>query len=148
MSIPVRIQMTAGENGPTALFMMLGYFGFYADMKAVREVCVTSRNGSSPQQLIDAAGEFGLEGEVRDIPVEEFSSAGLPLRVQWKKRYYVIVRKMNDKMVWLVDPAKGDYRLPLDTFRKQYSGKALVLKPGPGFKKGGKKESGMVNPSE
>ena len=62
MSIPVRIQMTAGENGPTALFMMLGYFGFYADMKAVREVCVTSRNGSSPQQLIDAAGEFGLEG--------------------------------------------------------------------------------------
>lgn len=141
MSIPVRIQMTAGENGPTALFMMLGYFGFYADMKAVREVCVTSRNGSSPQQLIDAAGEFGLEGEVRDIPVEDFSSAGLPLLVQWKKRYYVIVRKMNDKMVWLVDPAKGDYRLPLDTFRKQYSGKALVLKPGPEFKKGGKKES-------
>lgn len=141
MKIPVRIQMTTGENGATALFMMLGYFGLYADMKDVREICVTSRNGSSPAQLMDAARTYGLEGEVKDVPVEEFSSYGFPLLVHWKKRYYVIVRKMNDKMVWLVDPAKGDYKLPLDAFRKHYSGKALIMKPGPEFKKGGKRES-------
>ena len=76
MKIPVRIQMTTGENGATALFMMLGYFGLYADMKDVREICVTSRNGSSPAQLMDAARTYGLEGEVKDVPVEEFSSYG------------------------------------------------------------------------
>lgn len=68
MKIPVRIQMTTGENGATALFMMLGYFGKYVNMKDMREACVTSRNGSSPEQLIDAAKLFGLEGEVRELP--------------------------------------------------------------------------------
>ena len=32
MRIPVRIQMTAGENGAAALYMMLGYFGKYVSI--------------------------------------------------------------------------------------------------------------------
>ena len=141
MKIPVRIQMTTGENGATALFMMLGYFGKYVNIKDMREACVTSRNGSSPEQLIDAAKLFGLEGEVRELPVSEFHSVGLPLLVHWKKRYYVIVRKMNNEMVWLVDPAKGDYKLTRKKFEQQYSGKALYLKKGPNFKAEGQRES-------
>ena len=139
--IPVRIQMTPGENGATALFMMLGYFGKYVNMKEVREACVTSRNGSSPQQLIDGAAKFGLEGEVREVKAEELKSLGLPLLVHWKKRYYVIVRKMNRNTVWLVDPAKGDYKLTVDKFNEYYSGKVLYLKKGPDFVADGKQES-------
>ena len=38
MRIPVMIQMQNGENGATALCMMLGYFGRFVPMEEIREV--------------------------------------------------------------------------------------------------------------
>ena len=50
--------MTSGENGATALFMMLGYFNKYVPMDQLRETCVSSRNGTSPAQLKEAATHY------------------------------------------------------------------------------------------
>ena len=51
MKVPIRIQMTPGENGATVLFMILGYFGKYVAMDELRENCISSRNGTTPEQL-------------------------------------------------------------------------------------------------
>ena len=88
MKIPIQIQMTAGENGATALSMMLGYFGKYVPIQEVRSVCVTSRNGTSPEQMKEAAEYYGLIAEVQKIPEAELPKASLPLLISWKKRYY------------------------------------------------------------
>ena len=60
MKIPVVIQMQPGENGAAALCMMLGYHMKYVPMEELREKCVTSRNGSSPEQIIRAAQLYGI----------------------------------------------------------------------------------------
>ena len=133
--------MTPGENGIAALYMMLGYFGRYVSMEELRNVCVVSRNGSSPEQILDAAGYFGLEGEVAQISAEQLKEESLPVLVFWKKRYFAIIKKFKGDLVTVVDPAKGEYKLSFDKFKKVYSGKALLLKPSPSFKPGGKKES-------
>ncbi|MBO7703020.1 MAG: ATP-binding cassette domain-containing protein [Solobacterium sp.] len=141
MKIPIRIQMTPGENGAVALYMMLGYYGRYVTMEELRTVCVISRNGSSPEQIIDAAKHYGLEGEVRKISAEELVNCPLPIMVLWKKRYYALVTKFRGDMVTVADPAKGEYRITFDKFKKVYSGTAIELKKGAAFEPGGTKES-------
>ncbi|MBR3202563.1 MAG: ATP-binding cassette domain-containing protein [Solobacterium sp.] len=143
MKIPVRIQMTPGENGASALYMMLGHFGRYVSMEELRKVCIISRNGSSPQQILDAAKYYGLDGELAEISAEQLKKESLPILVFWKKRYYAIVTKIRGDLVTVIDPAKGEYRLSFEKFSKIYSGKALKMKPSPEFKPGGKKESLM-----
>ena len=141
MKIPVYIQMTAGENGPAALAMILGHFGRYVPVHELREVCVTSRNGTSPEQMLEAAAHYGLEGEVKPMSIDELRHASLPLMICWKKRCYAIVLRFRGALVEVADPAKGVYKCPMDAFEKYYTGKAVILKKGSTFKPGGKRES-------
>ena len=141
MKIPIRIQMTPGENGATALFMMLGYFGKYVKMSSLRESCIVSRNGSSPQQLKTAAEGYGLECEIDNVAFEDLHKMKLPVIVNWRKRYYVLVTKIGSKNVQVYDPAKGEYKTPIEAFKRHYGGLVMSFKKGKDFVADGKKES-------
>ena len=141
MNIPIHIQMTAGENGPTALEMMLGYYGRYVPISELREVCVTSRNGTSPERMMEAARHYGLEAELRKMSVEELRNGPFPILICWKKRYYAIVTRFLGDLVEVIDPAKGMYKSPMNAFEKHYTGTAVLLRKGSGFQPGGRRES-------
>ena len=141
MKIPVVIQMQPGENGAAALCMMLGCHKRYVPMEELREKCVTSRNGSSPEQIIEAAAAYDLVGRVEKKDVSELEQKDFPLMVLWKGRYYVIIRSIKRGIVSLVDPAKGEYKIKIEKFREIYSGKAIYLSPNEKFQPGGKRES-------
>lgn len=85
MKIPVVIQMRPGENGAAALCMMLGYYRKYVSLEEMREVCISSRNGSSPRQMMDAASYYGLDATEETPDIEELHHMKLPLLVSWKK---------------------------------------------------------------
>ena len=141
MKIPVVIQMQPGENGAAALCMVLGYNKRFVPLEEMREKCVSSRNGSSPEQIINAAAEYGLDGRVEKVDVGEFADRGYPILVHWKRRYYAIVKSIRGSYVKVVDPAKGEYRMTLEKFRSVYSGKAILFEKNSSFKTGGKRES-------
>lgn len=141
MRIPITIQMQPGENGAAALCMMLGYFGRYVPLSEMREECVSSRNGSSPKQLIAAAEKYGINGELQEIELSELKNQKFPILVHWKKKYYTIIKAIKKDIVYVVDPARGEYKLPLVAFERHYSGKAIVFTKGDNFVKGGKRES-------
>ncbi|MBQ9159255.1 MAG: ATP-binding cassette domain-containing protein [Erysipelotrichaceae bacterium] len=140
-NFPIRIQMTSGENGATALFMMLGYFNKYVPMDQLRETCVSSRNGTSPAQLKEAAESYGLQCELKELSFEELLKQKTPVVVNWKKRYFVIVTKVDKETISVIDPAKGKYKAPYNSFRKNYGGMMLTFAKGPNFVADGKKES-------
>lgn len=141
MRIPITIQMQPGENGAAALCMMLGYFGRYVPLSEMREECVSSRNGSSPKQLIAAAEKYGINGELQEIELSELKNQKFPILVHWKKKYYTIIKAIKKDIVYVVDPSRGEYKLPLVAFERHYSGKAIVFTKGDNFVKGGKRES-------
>ncbi|MBR4456950.1 MAG: ATP-binding cassette domain-containing protein [Solobacterium sp.] len=141
MKIPVQIQMTTGENGQTALSMMLAGFGRYVPMQELREVCVTSRNGSSPRQIAAAAEHYGLKAQIVELDMDALRQQKLPVMILWKKRYYTIVTGFSNDLVSLIDPSKGSYRCELSTFQKRYSGTAILLEKGPDFQPGGTRDS-------
>ena len=141
MRIPIRIQMTSTENGATALFMVMGHYRKYVPMEELREKCIASRNGSSPEQLKSAAEEYGFLCEIKNEGIEELRKEKLPVIVRWKKRYYVIVTGFGADKVRIVDPVKGEYKTPLDFFTKNYGGIVLTFAKGPDFVPGGRQES-------
>ncbi len=141
MKVPVVIQMQPGENGAAALCMMLGHFKKYVPMEELRERCVTSRNGSSPEQLLAAAAEYGLDGRVEKLPADELEKGRFPVLFMWKRRYYAIITGVKKGIATVVDPAKGEYKMKMDRLKKLYLGKVIILTPNREFVAGGKKES-------
>ncbi len=141
MKIPVVIQMRPGENGAAALCMMLGHYKKYVPLEEMREKCVSSRNGSSPQQMLEAASHYGLDGEVETPDMEELCKMKFPLLVFWKKRYWCIVTSVRGNIISITDPARGEIKLTLQKFADFYSGKVIVLNKGKDFVADGKRES-------
>ncbi len=141
MRIPVVVQTQPGENGAAALSMMLGYYRRYVPMKEMREKCVSSRNGSSPEQILSAAESFGLKGEILNVEADELKNMKLPILVQWKRKYFCIIKGFKGSLVSVADPAKGEYQIEFRKFKELFCNKVIKLSPGSDFKPGGKRES-------
>lgn len=143
MSIPVVIQMQPCENGAAALAMMLGYFKKYIKIAAIREQLTITRNGSSPEHLLEAANYYGLDGSIIHPKIDDLLKSDLPLLIQWKKRYYCIISKINLSTVTIVDPARGEYKITVDKLKSLYTGNAIYLKPSKDFVCEGSPESSL-----
>ena len=141
MKIPVMIQMQSGENGATALCMMLGYFRRYVPMEELREVCVSSRNGSSPADIARAAAHYGLEASVENTDAGRLRELKFPLMIQWKRRYYAIIRSISNDIVTVIDPANGSYKLTFDKLAQLFTGTVITFRRTEDFRPGGKRES-------
>ena len=141
MKIPVVIQMRPGENGAAALCMMLGYHRKFVPLEEMREVCVSSRNGSSPQQMVEAASRYGLAGKVETPDIEELCRMKLPVLVMWKKRYWCILTSVRGGIVSITDPARGEIKMTLQKFAELYSKKVITLTKTGEFVADGKRES-------
>lgn len=140
LNVPVIIQMHTGENGAAALAMILAYYKKNLPMAAVREKCLSSRSGSTPKQLAQAAGHFGLESEIVRADLPELKRKKLPVIVGWKKKYYVVVRAFRGGNVYVNDPHSGEYALSEEKFAASYTGTVISLKPGPEFQPEGRRE--------
>ncbi len=141
MRIPITIQMYTGENGIAIISSMLGAYGKYVPIESLREKMVVSRNGSTPQQLVDTAKQFGLSTEILNVPKEDLVHQSFPLIAFWKRRYYCIIKKIVGNTVYVMDPAKGNVKLPLDFFMDKYGGILIRMQPGEDFVRDGKKEN-------
>ncbi len=141
MRIPITIQMFSGENSIAVISSMLGAYGKNVPLSVLREKMVVSRNGSTPQQLADTAEQFGLSTEILNVQKESIAQQSFPLIALWKRKYYCIVKKIVGNTVFIMDPAKGNVRLPLEFFLDKYAGILIRMQPGEDFVKGGKKEN-------
>lgn len=141
MKIPVMVQMQNGENGATALCMMLGYYKRYVPIEELRDVCVYSRNGSSPKQLADAASAYGLDADIETITADRLKDQQLPLMIQWKRRYYCLIESINGDVVTVADPARGSYKLTMEKLSQLFTGTVIKFRKNDSFKTGGKRET-------
>lgn len=141
MKIPVMIQMQSGENGATALCMMLGYYRRYVPIGEMRDVCISSRNGSSPAQIADAARLYGLSAEIETLTADQLREKRFPLMIQWKRRYYTLIKSIRGDIATVVDPASGEYRIEMQKLASLFTGTAISFTKDSSFKPGGRRES-------
>ncbi len=89
----------------------------------------------------DMAARYGLETETVETDMKGLDGMKFPVVAKWKKFLYCIVKDVRGGKVYIADPAKGEYTMNEEDFAEMFTGTVLVMKPGAGFTKGGKRPS-------
>ena len=140
--VPVIMQMEALECGAACLDMILAYFDKWIPLEQVRKDCGVSRDGSNAGNMMKAAISYGLEAEAYSVEPEELKANGLfPCIIHWNFNHFVVCDGFRGNKVYLNDPAKGRYSVPMETFDENFTGIAIFMQPAEGFVPEGKPKS-------
>lgn len=128
--IPLRFQLARTECGAACLAMVLSYFGRDTSVPQCRELLDSGRDGVSATALAAAAERSGLTTRVErgDRPFDT-PLAG-PAIAYLARHHFVVVHRVSDRWVWLVDPTAGRHRMDRAEFEHQYGGVMIQLAPG------------------
>ena len=133
--------MQSSESGATALCMMLGYYNRFVSVKEMREICISSRNGSSPEQIAAAADHYGLKATIQNLTIDELKGLQFPVMIRWKKRYYALIKSIRNNVVTVVDPSSGIYKMKMEKLEQLFTGTVITFEKGENFRTGGRQES-------
>ncbi|MBV9762786.1 MAG: peptidase domain-containing ABC transporter [Acidobacteriaceae bacterium] len=133
--IPVIRQLAIADCGPAALAMVLGYHGREISLMEVRKAVGAGRGGASASSLLRAGRLHGLRGRGVRIEIEELDRLPMGAILHWEFRHFVVFERLRAGKVHIVDPALGRRSLPLDQFRCQFTGVALLFEPVEGFER-------------
>ena len=124
-------QMEAAECGVACLAMVLSAYGHACPLWELRDVCGTSRDGNSAFQLIAAARKLGLEARGISLRADRLGTLQLPAILHWNRCHFVVLERLRQRTLTIVDPSNGRRELPLAQVEREFSGVALELGPGP-----------------
>ncbi len=120
------MQMEAVECGAASLSMILAYYGKWLPLEQVREACSVSRDGSSMKNILLAAKTYGLEPSAYKVSAENL--AGMePAIIHWNFEHFVVFKGMRKGKACLNDPGIGPVEIPMDEFRRSFTGVAMTF---------------------
>ena len=125
--VPMVMQMESVECGAASLSMILAYYGKWLPLEQVREACSVSRDGSSMKNILLAAKMYGLEPSAYKVSAENL--AGMePAIIHWNFEHFVVFKGMRKGKAHLNDPGIGPVEIPMDEFRRSFTGVAMTFK--------------------
>jgi ABC-type bacteriocin/lantibiotic exporter with double-glycine peptidase domain len=131
--IPVVQQLSATECGAACLTMVLAYYGKTIPLEEVRVTCAVDRDGVNALTLLNAADLYGLRGRGVKVEIDQLELLDPGAILHWSFAHFVVFERLRPDAVEIVDPAFGRRRVPMEEFRKEFTGVALLLEPGDGF---------------
>ncbi|MFJ9373551.1 NHLP family bacteriocin export ABC transporter peptidase/permease/ATPase subunit [Streptomyces sp. NPDC101455] len=140
---PTVLQMEAVECGAASLAMVLGFYGRHIPLEELRIACGVSRDGSRASNLLKAARSYGLTAKGMQMDMAALAEVRSPAVLFWEFNHYVVYdgmgRRFGRRGVYINDPGKGRRFVPMEDFDASFTGVVLVMEPGDGFEKGGRK---------
>ncbi|MEV6551479.1 NHLP family bacteriocin export ABC transporter peptidase/permease/ATPase subunit [Streptomyces sp. NPDC051597] len=140
---PTVLQMEALECGAASLAMVLAHHGRHVPLEELRIACGVSRDGSRASNVLKAARSYGLTAKGMQMEPAALAEVPAPAILFWEFNHYVVYdgmgRRLGRRGVYINDPDKGRRFVPAEDFDTSFTGVVLVLEPGDGFRRGGRR---------
>lgn len=137
-------------SGPACLATIAKQYGLFVSTLRMKELSFCDKNGCSILGLIKAAMQLEFSAKSAELKPDELDST-IPLpaivritKKDYKKKYYVVVHKIDNKGILVADPVEGLSYYDPDDFFRIWSGSIIILTPKDEFKRGDL-ESGLLS---
>ena len=115
-------QIDEMDCGATCLAMICQAFGRKVSLSRIRQLCATSLDGTSLNDLCRAATELGLAARSLKVSVRNLDAMPLPAIVHWDGNHWVVLLDVRKDSVRVADPALGMRRIARKQFEQKWSG--------------------------
>ncbi len=116
------------------LGMVLGYYGKDVGREEMRMIMGAGRDGTTARDILNAARHFKLRGRGVRLEVSGMKHLARASILHWEFKHFVVFDKVVRGGVEILDPGVGRRRIPLAEFSQSFTGVALALEPGEGFR--------------
>nr|WP_224367107.1 peptidase domain-containing ABC transporter [Hyalangium versicolor] len=136
-NIPYIAQLSAVDCAAACLAMVLGFHGRKVSLEEARIATGVSSHGVSARALLEAGRRCELLGRAVKVDIDELHLLDQGAVLHWEFRHFVVFERVTNKGVDVVDPAFGPRRVPIEQFRKSFTGVAVLFEPSETFQTGG-----------
>ncbi|MBX3706091.1 MAG: peptidase domain-containing ABC transporter [Pseudomonadales bacterium] len=134
MRVPMIHQGERAECGLACLAMVLAAHGDQRDLAALRREHPVATNGASLADLVRIARAAGLVTRSLRAEPGELEQLRLPCVLHWDFDHFVVLARIGAQGCVIHDPALGVRRFAVAELARRFTGVALELAPGPGFR--------------
>ncbi len=125
--VPHVQQIDEMDCGAACLGMICRHFGRDVSLSRIRELCHTSRDGTSLKAICHAATELGLAARALKVSLRNLPEMPLPAIVHWEGNHWMVLVDVGSTRVRVDDPAVGMRRIPRAEFEAKWSGYAALF---------------------
>ncbi|HLL20686.1 MAG TPA: peptidase domain-containing ABC transporter [Kofleriaceae bacterium] len=130
--IPYVPQLESSDCGAACLVMAAAYHGRTISLDKARTITGVNR-GSDALSLLEGARQLGLRGRGVRIDIGDLRHLKRATILHWTFNHFVVFERVRTKHIDILDPAYGRRTIPIDVFRKHFTGIALELEPSETF---------------
>jgi len=129
-SFPFFKQFDARDCGAACLRMITRYYGRYFSLEHLRALTYKNVEGVSLLGLSDAAEKIGFHTLGARLNFERLLRKDIPLPfiAHWQQNHFVVVIRVDERAVWIADPARGILKLKPGEFLRGWVGKPDATK--------------------
>ena len=120
-------QLDEMDCGAACLAMICRHFGRAVAITHIRELVHTSTDGTTLAGITRGAEELGLTARSVRASKSRLDDLPVPAVVHWEGNHWVVAYRVDEKQVWIADPARGLRRVPREEFLQRWSGYASVI---------------------
>lgn len=127
--IPIVRQLAVTDCGAAALAMVLAYFGKSVSLEELRLAIGVGRSGSTAAALLETGRAYGLSGRGIRVDIEDLCNLSPGVILYWRFSHFVVLERVRRRTIDIIDPSSGRRRVPIEQFRRAFTGVALVFEP-------------------
>lgn len=124
------VQKSVNDCGIACLLYVLKYFGQSVTYKSLEEKIIKEKDGISAYEIIKVSKEFGISScGYKNLKINKKITFPLIAHtINNNVQHFVVVLKVSNNNVYIMDPSYGLITKQKDEFNKSYTGVAILFK--------------------
>jgi ATP-binding cassette, subfamily B, bacterial len=131
--IPLIRQMEDADCGAACLAMVLGYFDKHVDLRELRDMIGSSRDGVTALSIVNAARTYELRPRGVQADLDDLRHLPRGSILHWEFSHFVVFERITRTGAKIIDPAHGRRIISASDLRRSYTGVAVIFEPSDDF---------------